>query len=38
MNWFKSLLPIALSLMLTGCVTDMDPFEGGDGVRVNISG
>ena len=38
MNRFKSLLPIALSLMLTGCVTDMDPFEGGDGVRVNING
>lgn len=33
------LLLIALSLLLaSSCVKDMDPFEGADGVRVNING
>lgn len=32
------LLLSAAALMLSGCVRDMDPFEGGDGVRVNING
>ena len=38
MKSLRTLSVIALTFALTGCVTDMDPFEGGDGVRVNTNG
>lgn len=36
----KRLLFLAIPLLciLTGCFKDMDPFEGGDGVRTNLNG
>lgn len=38
MKIFRTLSLFAVILTLSGCVRDMDPFEGGDGVRVNING
>ena len=38
MKILRSLSLFAAAFMLSSCVTDMDPFEGGDGVRVNING
>ena len=38
MKIFRTLSLLAVALSLCGCVRDMDPFEGGDGVRVNING
>ena len=32
------LLLLPLLAILSGCFKDMDPFEGGDGVRANING
>lgn len=32
------LLLAAATFLVSGCYTDMDPFEGGEGVRVNING
>ena len=38
MKILRTLSVFALAVSLSGCITDMDPFEGGDGVRVNING
>ncbi|MBR6306911.1 MAG: hypothetical protein IKR38_09105 [Bacteroidales bacterium] len=38
MRILRSLSLLAVILSFSGCVRDMDPFEGGDGVRVNING
>lgn len=38
MKIVKTLWFLSMAFVLSGCVRDMDPFEGGDGVRVNING